>query len=483
MNHRQDDNILKLLEHIHDGKAQDERQQHAIFDAAARRILHECDWSYYDQAQQILCKAIMTSDRWLVGEPTLAASLFTAEVQLKAAQNHAKHVLSTIPQDRHYTYHARGSRIRLGFVGCDFYEQATSYLMVGFIEAMDRSCFELFAYDTGPEPPNTPFRQRVVTAYDHMTSLQHLTDAQAADRIHQDRIDVLFSIKNPASARLGIFARRPAPIQIHYLYYPATSGMPFFDYILADSVVIPPENEHFYSEKVLRIKGCYQPNDASRPLAQETSRSQWGLPKDAIVLVNFSQTYKITPQMFGIWCQLLQQDNKRILWLLCEQPHIQQRLRQEASNRGVDPRRIFFTQHLPTQQHLNRIRQADLIVDTYPYGGHTLTSDALWARTPVVTMTGETFASRVAASLLIHDGMGEMVAYDDSGYIRVADALLTQNEILKFWRQYLDLGRCGIRLFEPNIQKTERLTLTAYACPEPYRLVVSSGRSLQKATG
>ena len=424
MSHRQDDDIRRLLEHIHGGKVQDERQQQAIFDAAARRLLHECDWRYYEEAQQILCQAIMTSDRWLVGEPTLTAPLFTAEVQLKAAQNHAKHVLKSIPHDRHYTYHARGSRIRLGFVGCDFYDQATSYLMVGFIEAMDRSRFELFAYDTGSEPPNTPFRQRVVNAYDHMTSLHHLTDAQAADRIHQDRVDILFSIKNPASARLGIFARRPAPVQIHYLYYPGTSGMPFFDYILADDIVIPKGHEHFYSEKVLRMEGCYQPNDASRPLPQRTTRKQWGLPENSIVLANFGQTYKITPQMYNLWCQLLLMDQKRILWLLAEQPHIQQRLRQEASNRGVDPSRIFFTSHLPIQQHLNRIYQADLMVDTFPCGGHTLTSDALWAGTPVVTKIGEPFASRVAASLLIHEGMEALVAKDDGGYIKIADKLL-----------------------------------------------------------
>ena len=343
---------------------------------------------------------------------------------------------------------ARGSRIRLGFVGCDFYEQATSYLMVGFIEAMDRSCFELFAYDTGPEPPNTPFRQRVVNAYDHMTSLHHLTDVQAADRIHQDRINVLFSIKDPASARLGIFVRRPAPVQIHYLYYPATSGMPFFDYILADDIVIPKGHEHFYSEKVLRMEGCYQPNDASRPLAQATTRSQWGLPEDAIVLANFSQTYKITPQMFSLWCQLLQQDNKRILWLLCEKPQIQQRLRQEASHCGVDPRRIFFTSHLPTQQHLNRIRQADLVIDTYPYGGHTLTSDALWAGTPVVAMMGETFASRVADSLLMSVGVGDMVAYTAMQYVKTANALANQPERLEICRHWLDYGRRMFRLFD-----------------------------------
>ena len=175
-----------------------------------------------------------------------------------------------------------------------------------------------------------------------------------------------------------------------------------------------------------------------------------GLPEDAIILANFSQTYKITPQMFSLWCQLLQQDNKRILWLLCEQTRIQQRLRQEASNRGVDPTRIFFSSHLPTQQHLNRIRQADLIVDTYPYGGHTLTSDALWAGTPVAAMMGESFASRVSASLLMGVGMGELVAHHQTEYVGFAAALAGQPEQLVLLRQRLDTGKHVDRLSDPQ---------------------------------
>ena len=154
--------------------------------------------------------------------------------------------------------------------------------------------------------------------------------------------------------------------------------------------------------------------------------------------------------MFDLWCQLLQQDNKRILWLLCEQPHIQQRLWQEAIHRGVDPRRIVFTQHLPTQQHLNRIRQVDLVVDTYPYGGHTLTSDALWAGTPVVAMMGETFASRVAASVLMDIGIGELVAHDEKEYVGIAATLAGQPERLLLLRQRLDIGRRVDRLSDPQ---------------------------------
>ncbi len=137
-------------------------------------------------------------------------------------------------------------------------------------------------------------------------------------------------------------------------------------------------------------------------------------------MANFSQTCKITYQMFSLWCQLL---------------------RQEANNRGIDPRRIFFTAHLSTQQHLNRFKQADLVVDTYPYGGHTLTSDALWAGTPVVTMMGETFASRVAASLLMNVGMGELVVHNDEEFFKITNTMLHQCEQLSTWRQYLDNGR------------------------------------------
>jgi predicted O-linked N-acetylglucosamine transferase (SPINDLY family) len=417
------------------------------YEAAGLAFKHNGNWLHYDRIQRLVRQNVMCTDCWVVGESTLASPLFSNTALRRATENHARNVLASIGPTPPFDHQVAGGKIRLGFVGCDFFEQATAYLMVGFVEALDRQCFDVIAYDHGGERQDTSFRRRIVAAYDDLVDISALSDAEAAQRIHADRIDILFSIKNPASARLGIFARRPAPIQVHYLYYPGTSGMPFFDYIVADDVVIPAGAESGYTEKVLRLPGCYQPNDSGRVLARDTSRQQWGLPDNAVILANFSQTYKFTPSVYDLWCQLLQRDPHRILWLLCEVAEEQVLLRREAQDRGIAPERIHFTRKLVTQEHLDRLRHADLTLDTFPYGGHTLTSDALWAGTPVITLCGETFASRVAASLLTDVGMCKLVAHTEQEYLDKAERLLSSQDARQHWRQHLDSGRPHFALF------------------------------------
>ena len=419
------------------------------YQSACQSFQQVCNWQQFDRVHRLVRQAVMASARWLTGEPCLASPYFSNAVLLQAARAHANVIMATrsigqVP----FTHQKPCDKLRLGFVGCDFYTQATAYLMVGFIEALDRERFELYAYDHAPTAADSPFRRRVIAAYDHFVSIDTLSDDAAAGRIHEDRIDVLFSIKNPGGARLGIFMRRPAALQVHYLYYPATSGMPFFDHIIADSVIIPPDLEAAYTESVLRMAGCYQPNDPARPQAVDTNRAQWVLPADAIVMANFGQAYKYTPAIFDLWCALLQRGRKRILWLLCDDESIQSRLRDEARSRGVDPQRLYFTQNAIPTIHLNRLRHADLILDTYPYGGHTVTSDALWAGTPVVTLIGETFASRVAASLLYDVGLGDCVATNELQYLSIADTLLNDANKRKAFRKHLDEGRAQFALFD-----------------------------------
>jgi predicted O-linked N-acetylglucosamine transferase (SPINDLY family) len=223
--------------------------------------------------------------------------------------------------------------------------------------------------------------------------------------------------------------------------------MPFFDYIVADEFIIPADAEAGYSEKVLRLPGSYQPNDPHRTRARDTTRAHWGLPEDAVVMANFSQPFKLTPAMFDLWCELLRRDGRRLLWLLGESTTEQDWLRGQAQDRGLAPERICFGSKLPSQAHLDRLRHADLVLDTFPYGGHTLTSDALWAGTPVVTLCGETFASRVAASLLHDLGMGELVAYTEQSYLDQAESLLSNPQQRQFWRRHLDAGRDSFALF------------------------------------
>lgn len=424
--------------------------QQQRFDSALVLFCAAVEWTQYDRVQQLMRDSVRASTRWVVGEHALASPAFDNATLLQSARNHAASVMAGLPPAcQAYDAPPRGKKIRLGFVGCDFHEQATAYLMTGFVEALDRERFELHAYEFGEAPAMTPYRQRIMRAYEHFTSIHQLSDEQAAERIRGDGIDMLLSIKNPASARLGIFARRPCAIQIQYLYYPGTSGMPFFDYLIADEVVVPPQFEAAYVEKILRLPGCYQPNDSTRPRARDSSRADWGLPDDAIVLANFGQAYKLTPAMFDLWCGMLRRYPRCLLWLLSDDAGLRARLQREAAARGVAPERLMFCVHTNTQQHLDRLRQADLVLDTFPYGGHTLSSDALWAGTPLVTRCGETFASRVAASLLTAVGIGELIAESDQDYVAKIEHLIEQTQQRRHWRQHLDQNRDRFELFDP----------------------------------
>lgn len=408
------------------------------------------DWSQYDRVQRVIRQGVLSGRRWVTGEMALASPYLSNAALLLSARHHADAVLAGLPPSPPFEYAACSERIRLGFVGADFCEQATAYLTTGFIESIDRQRFEVVAYETCAAPAMTPYRQRVVQAYDRFVSLDGLSDEAAAARIHGDRIDVLLSLKSPGTARLGIFARRPARVQIQYLYYPGTSGMPFFDWLIADDVVVPPGAEPAYVEKILRLPGCYQPNDSKRPLPRETSRADWGLPEDAIVLANFGQSYKLTPDVFDLWCRVLRDHPRGLLWLLADDAGTVTRLRDEVLLRGVEPQRLLFAAPADTRTHLDRLRQADLVLDTFPYGGHTLSSDALWAGTPLVTRYGETFASRVAASLLKDVGLSQLAASSELEYLQKVDSLLWAPQQLRDLRQYLDQYRAHFALFDSS---------------------------------
>lgn len=414
------------------------------------------DWRLYDRFQRLSHRGV-TNNHWFVGEATLAAPMFTNLTLLKYTQLHANFFLDSIKDKPKKTFVShppvKGKKIKLGFVGSDFFSQATAYLLTAAIACIDRERFEVIAYDFGEETDireDDDYRVRAFEAYDNIVPIQKMTDLEAADRIHADGIDVLFSIKNPASARLGIFALRPAAIQIHYLYFPGTSGMPFFDYIIGDHVVTPPELDYAYSEKVLRMEGCYQPNDDKRPLPMDVGRDYWQIPEDAIVLANMSQNYKITPQMFEVWCRLLLADERRVLWLLAKDEQVVANLHWEFGHKGIKPERLIFATPSGLDIHFARLRCADIIVDTFPYGGHTLTSDALWSGTPVVTLAGTTYASRVAASLLVSVGLVNLVALHEDEYFIKVDTLARDEEARKAIRKHLDEGRSTFDLFNPK---------------------------------
>jgi len=313
-------------------------------------------------------------------------------------------------------YPAHG-RIRVAYLSADFHEHATAMLMAGVFEKHDRSRFETIAVSFGPREPG-PMRERLEAAFDRFIDVRELADAQVVELLRSLQVDIAVDLKGyTGDSRPGVLARRAAPLQVSYLGYPGTLGLPQIDYILADRIVLPAEHRPHYAEQVAYLPDCYQANDDRRPIAgQAPTRSECGLPQAGFVFCCFNNNHKLMPGLFGLWMGLLRELPGSVLWLLEDNPEVAPNLRREALDRGVAPERLVFASRLPAAQHLARHRLADLFLDTLPYNAHTTASDALWAGVPVLTCLGNAFPGRVAASLLLAVGLPELVTGSPDEY-------------------------------------------------------------------
>lgn len=342
-------------------------------------------------------------------------------------------------------------QLRIGLLSSDFRDHATAHLMTGVLEAINPGRFCLLAYDYSP-PGDDAYRDRLHRVIPYWTNLASLSDEQAAQRIRADDVDILIDLKGWTQAsRGGILAYRPAPVQIQWLGFPGTMGASWVDYILADSVVIPPGAENDYAEKVLRLPGCYQPNDVKRAEAKPFPRRELGLPEQAFVLAAFHQPYKITRKTFALWLRLLNQIPDSVLWLLEAPPMARENLCHAAQSAGVDLARLVWAPRLPLEAHLSRFAAADLALDSFPVNAHTTASDALWAGVPQVARCGETFVSRVSASIVRAAGLGQLVAFNDSDYENLVLRLAGDRGYLEQIRQGLAENRLSCPLFNTEL--------------------------------
>jgi predicted O-linked N-acetylglucosamine transferase (SPINDLY family) len=348
-----------------------------------------------------------------------------------------------------YAATKRGERIKLGYLSGDFHQHATAHLMAELFECHDRSRFEVVAYSYGPDD-GSPMRARLVRAFDRFVDIRAFSHRQAAAAIRNDRVDILVDLKGYThQARPAITAQRPAPVQVSYLGFPATMGADFIDYLMVDSFVVPADQQPFFSERLVHLPGCYQVNDRKREIAAYTpSRQQCGLPADGLVFCSFNNSYKISPRVFDVWMRLLGAVPGSVLWLLRSNDLVEGNLSGEAERRGVDPRRLVFAPIVPSAEHLARLRHADLFLDTSPCNAHTTASDAIWAGVPVLTCSSETFAGRVAGSLLNAAGMPELVTRSLEHYEQLALALAHDSGRLSALRCRMNDARTGSLLFD-----------------------------------
>jgi predicted O-linked N-acetylglucosamine transferase (SPINDLY family) len=340
-------------------------------------------------------------------------------------------------------------KIRLAYLSADFHTHATAFLMAGVFERHDRDRFETFAISFGPGD-KSPMRARLMAAFDHFHDVASHSDDQVAQLIRELNVDIAVDLKgHTRDARPMILARRPAPIQIGYLGYPGTTGEGSgIDYILADSTVLPLDEQVHYSEKILHLPGCYQANDSKRIVGAPTSRTCENLPEAGFVFCCFNNNWKITAPIFDIWMRLLENVDGSVLWLMEDNASARANLTNAARAHGIDPARLIFAKHAPPMEHLSRHRLADLFLDTQPYGAHTGASDALWAGLPPVTLQGKSFPGRVAASLLKAVGLPELIAHDRTDYESLALSLALEPTRLAALRDRLHANVSTTGLFD-----------------------------------
>lgn len=424
-------------------------------DAAIREcLLYEmqsiCDWSRLDELCALQRQSV--SDSQLISPFSLLTIPSSAREQLQCAGNFAKRQAAAVAAERERLAfrfdRAPRSKLRIGYLSADFHDHVTAYVMAEMFELHDRSCFETIAYSYGPDDAS-PVRARLKRAFSRFVDVRTFSHAAAASAIHADRVDILVDLKGYTQhARTEISALRPAPVQVSYMGYPGTMAADFIDYFIVDRYVVPAAQVNNYGEKLVFMPGSYYVNDRKRPVMAPPPRRELGLPERSIVFCCFNQTYKILPGVFSRWMRLLAAVPGSVLWLLETNRWAQQNLRREASGRGIQPDRLIFAPRVSSDRHLARIGAADLFLDTLPYNAHTTATDALWVGLPVLTLPGETFASRVAGSLLTAAGMPELIAGSAAEYEALALGLARDPARLAALRDKLVRGRVTAPLFD-----------------------------------
>lgn len=359
-------------------------------------------------------------------------------------------------------------RLKIGYLSCDFRWHPVSILTAEIFELHERAGFEVFGFDYTPADDGA-MRQRVVSAMDHHIPLNSLSDEDAAKLIRSHEIDILIDLTGLTSgARPAILRYKPAPVQISYLGFVGTSGMREVDYVIADRFVFPEELRAHFVEKPLYLPDVYQSNDTQRAIGEKPSRASCGLPESGFVYCSFNGSYKITPEVFKLWMNILKRSPESVLWLVADNESAQKNLQREAVRHGVDWTRLIFAERVSPADYLARLQVADLMLDTSPYNAGTTASDALWAGLPILTCPGRTYVSRMAGSLLMAAGMPEFIAADWIAYEEMAVELARDSERMRELRQRLQHSIRAAPLFDSRrfVRNLEKAFRSVAKCPD-----------------
>jgi protein O-GlcNAc transferase len=406
----------------------------------ANAALMTGDWARTAMLAEVL-KADVLANKSVIQPFVLMGYHDDNDLHLRCSRNYV-HQAGPGPQPPLWTGQKYShDKIRVAYLSADFHQHVTAALTVELFERHDRERFEITAVSFGPDD-GSDMRARLARAFDRFHDARTQTDREVAQMLRQWEIDIAVDLGGHTSgARPWILAHRPAPVQAKYMGYPGTSGTDFIDWLVADAVVVPPDQEQFFSEKIAALPGTLWVTDTTVEIPPPPGRAEAGLPDTGFIFCCFNHNWKITAQLFDIWMRLLDAVEGSVLWLLEGNAVIRGNLQRAAEVRGIDPARLVFAARTTPQRHLARQQLADLFLDTLPYNAHTTASDALWAGLPVVTTPGRSFPARVAASILRAAGLPELTAPDLAAYEALALKLAREPGALQAARDKLAIVR------------------------------------------
>ena len=411
--------------------------------------LQSCDWNGIDIQRRRTAEAVRNKQR-VVSPFNFKALSDSPSEQLACARLTTANEFPPSPTPLFRGQCQSHDRIRLAYVSGDLGHTVVASLCAGLFENHDRSRFETFGISFGADD-RSAMRDRLCGAFDRFLDVKDKSDFEIAAVLNELQCDIVVDLMgSTGNCRTGIFAHRPCGIQVNFLGFAGSMGAPYFDYIVADRIVIPEADRVHYDEQVVYLPCSYMPHDSKRPVSPRTpDRQEAGLPDAGFVFCSFNGSYKFTPEIFDIWMRLLRTVQGSVLWLPRSSEAAMRNLRREAQQREVAAERLIFApQVVRSEDHLARLRAADLFLDTLPYNAHATASDALWAGLPVLTCAGRSFASRVAASLLHAAGLPELVADSLLRYEELALELARDAEQLRRLREKLARQRVTAPLFD-----------------------------------
>ena len=378
-----------------------------------------CEWSDYEKFIQEIIQNVNSEK--LTNPFTVLTLIDDLEIQKKSSEIYVKDKFFHLNKISKNKNRNKNLKHKIGYFSADFKDHATLHLILDVFKNHDNSKFDFYAFSFGPEKGDK-WNTEVKKYFKDFIDIKNMSDLTVSKLSQEIGIDIAIDLKGfTQDSRPGIFFNRSAPIQINYLGYPGTMGADFIDYILADEIIIPKNNQIKFTEKVIYLKNCYQPNmDKRETSSKKFRKSEFELPDDAFVFCNFNSNYKITPDIFDLWMNILKKVPDSVFWILVSNLHAKENLQLEAKKRGIDENRIIFADKIPIQEHFKRIELADLFLDTFPCSSHTTASDTIRMGLPIITMAGESFVSRVAASILNQVNLKELIVENKEDYQNLA---------------------------------------------------------------